>query len=152
MGRISDELAGDPLIAAALAARRIDPRNLPQGDTGRDDECRMHGTRTLPSVLLESDGGAHISWYKPDHVIRYAIDGDTRDGIVTIDKLVMPDAMIGALSGRPLSEVVSFPGAERMRIVEAVNTPSFPGDATDLRMTVEPIAEPPASIRGEPPC
>lgn len=152
MRRISDELAGDPLIAAALAAREIDPRNLPTGDTGRDNECRLHGTRALPSILLESDGGASISWYKPDHVIRYAIDGDTRDGIVTVDKLVLPEAVVGGLSGRPLSTVISFPGAERMRIVEAVNALSFPGDATDLRMTVERTADAPVSTIGEPPC
>lgn len=137
MRRISDGLARDPLIAAALAARGVDPRDLPQKQ--RDDEFRLNGTRTLPSILLNDAGEAYISWYDPHHTVSYAVDAN--GGIVTVDALVMPETLADGLGGRTLSEIVSFPGAEHIRILVAVNSAPFTGEPTNLRMTVERIAD-----------
>jgi len=141
MRSIGDGLAADPLIAAALAARDIDPADLPESESNDEDETEFvaNATRWLPAIRASERGDASISWYNPEHIIRYAIDGDGTPGIVTADGLVLPETVVDGLGGRTLDTVLSFPGAERMRILVAVNSSVFPGDVTDLRMTVEPI-------------
>lgn len=137
MRRARDTVAADPIVAAAMAARGIDPNDLPEGVADDPDEFEVNATRDLPAIHLWDNGEATVSWHHPDHMVRYALDAE--GGIVTIVGYVLPDTVLEGLAGRRLSDAFSFPGAERMRILAGVNTSAFTGDPTDVRMTVEPI-------------
>ena len=133
MTRTPARILADPIVMGAIAARGLDARGLPW----KDDEMVVDGTRDLPSLNIGGNGNASISWYRAKGMVRYALDDE--GGVLTIERQETPETILAALAGRDLKALVDVPGADRMRIVVAVNSRAFISDPLDTRVQVECI-------------
>lgn len=139
----------DPIVIEALRLNGLDMASLPWPYGTEDDECVIKlfgswGTETIgddvrpfviPKMRLFFDGEAFLTWNNPTPFLRY--DVDTLGGIITLPETVISEAALAGLKGQRLDSMVDVPGADQMRIIEAVNSSAFRGDPTDLRMSVE---------------
>lgn len=140
MRRGEDGFKAQPIVMAAIASHGLDVDDLPwrECEQAAGEEVDVNGTRDLPSLHLHSDGGANIRWFRGSQgSLSFTLESDGY-AIVTLEGLETPETMLAAMAGRPLESVVDMPGAQGMRIIEAVNSRGFVSDPLDTRISVTP--------------
>ena len=140
MSRAEDAYRAQPVIMAVIGRLGLDVDALPWEESSDVPyyEVSIPMTRGLPSLHLSSRGTANIRWRAEDGTVAYELESDGY-AIVTLEGRASPDTMLAAMAGMRLNRVVDMPGAEGMRIIEAVNSRAFISDPDSTRMGVEPI-------------
>lgn len=128
-------IENDPVLREAMRLHGI--ASYKDFEINEDDEIHVIATRDAPAIRIANPDyprGLGIIWHNMERPVRYEVDDE--GAIVTIPDTVFPEAVLTALSGRPLSDVIKMPGAENMIIDQAVVSNAFPGNPLDLRMSL----------------